>query len=49
MSLLTDPNPDDPFVAEAASLFKKDRKKYDETARAWTRKYAMPGEEEDSS
>eukprot|EP01062_Namystynia_karyoxenos_P032304 TRINITY_DN23821_c0_g1_i1.p2 TRINITY_DN23821_c0_g1~~TRINITY_DN23821_c0_g1_i1.p2 ORF type:complete len:150 (+),score=60.13 TRINITY_DN23821_c0_g1_i1:100-549(+) len=39
-SLLTDPNPDDPLVPEIARLFKTDRKKFDETAREWTRKYA---------
>eukprot|EP01006_Ploeotia_vitrea_P063178 TRINITY_DN85070_c0_g1_i1.p1 TRINITY_DN85070_c0_g1~~TRINITY_DN85070_c0_g1_i1.p1 ORF type:complete len:150 (+),score=18.31 TRINITY_DN85070_c0_g1_i1:39-488(+) len=39
-SLLTDPNPDDPLVPEIAQMFKKDRKKFDENARAWTRKYA---------
>ena len=40
-SLLTDPNPDDPLVPEIARLYKTDRKKYEETAREWTRKYAM--------
>jgi ubiquitin-conjugating enzyme E2 D/E len=39
-SLLTDPNPDDPLVPEIARQFKTDRKKYEETARDWTRKYA---------
>eukprot|EP00996_Jenningsia_fusiforme_P004773 NODE_5639_length_653_cov_97.708609_g5255_i0.p2 GENE.NODE_5639_length_653_cov_97.708609_g5255_i0~~NODE_5639_length_653_cov_97.708609_g5255_i0.p2 ORF type:complete len:166 (-),score=52.14 NODE_5639_length_653_cov_97.708609_g5255_i0:155-601(-) len=39
-SLLTDPNPDDPLVPEIAQMYKKDRKKYEETARQWTRKYA---------
>jgi len=40
-SLLTDPNPDDPLVPEIAQLYKKDRKKFDDTARQWSRKYAM--------
>ena len=40
-SLLTDPNPDDPLVPEIARLFKTDRKKYEDTAREWTRKYAQ--------
>ena len=40
-SLLTDPNPDDPLVPEAAQLFKRDRKKYDDTAREWTQRFAM--------
>eukprot|EP01006_Ploeotia_vitrea_P066094 TRINITY_DN94326_c0_g1_i1.p1 TRINITY_DN94326_c0_g1~~TRINITY_DN94326_c0_g1_i1.p1 ORF type:complete len:149 (+),score=21.25 TRINITY_DN94326_c0_g1_i1:39-485(+) len=39
-SLLTDPNPDDPLVPEIAQMYKKDRKKFEETAQAWTRKYA---------
>eukprot|EP00994_Dinema_validum_P004169 NODE_2207_length_744_cov_367.605755_g1781_i0.p1 GENE.NODE_2207_length_744_cov_367.605755_g1781_i0~~NODE_2207_length_744_cov_367.605755_g1781_i0.p1 ORF type:complete len:149 (+),score=28.70 NODE_2207_length_744_cov_367.605755_g1781_i0:93-539(+) len=39
-SLLTDPNPDDPLVPEIAQMYKKDRKKFDETAKQWTRKYA---------
>lgn len=41
LSLLTDPNPDDPLVAEAASLYKKDRAKFDKTAREWTERYAV--------
>ena len=40
-SLLTDPNPDDPLVPEIARLYKENRTKYDETAKEWTRKYAM--------
>jgi ubiquitin-conjugating enzyme E2 D/E len=40
-SLLTDPNPDDPLVPEIAQLYKKDKKKFEETAREWTRKYAQ--------
>ena len=39
-SLLTDPNPDDPLVPEIANLYKKDRKKFNETASEWTRRYA---------
>lgn len=39
-SLLTDPNPDDPLVAEIASLYKANRKKYEATAAEWCRKYA---------
>lgn len=39
-SLLTDPNPDDPLVPEIATLYKRDRKKFTETAAEWTRKYA---------
>ena len=40
-SLLTDPNPDDPLVPEIAHIYKGDRSRYEETAREWTRKYAM--------
>mmetsp|Transcript_12122 Transcript_12122/g.30847 ORF Transcript_12122/g.30847 Transcript_12122/m.30847 type:complete len:150 (+) Transcript_12122:229-678(+) len=40
-SLLTDPNPDDPLVNEIAQIYKADRARYEETAREWTRKYAM--------
>ncbi|KAG2634177.1 hypothetical protein PVAP13_2NG221200 [Panicum virgatum] len=40
-SLLTDPNPDDPLVPEIAHMYKNQRQRYEETARAWTQKYAM--------
>jgi len=40
-SLLTDPNPDDPLVPEIAHIYKSQRSRYEETARAWTQKYAM--------
>lgn len=40
-SLLTDPNPDDPLVPEIAQLYKNQRHRYEETATAWTQKYAM--------
>ena len=40
-SLLTDPNPDDPLVPDIARIYKTDRGKYSETAKEWTRKYAM--------
>ena len=40
-SLLTDPNPNDPFVPEIASLLKRDTPKHNQTAREWTHKYAM--------
>lgn len=39
-SLLTDPNADDPFMPEAARLYKTDRARYNAEAREWTRKYA---------
>ncbi|KAI0987807.1 hypothetical protein GJ496_007911 [Pomphorhynchus laevis] len=40
-SLLNDPNPDDPLVPDIANLYRMDRHRYDETAKDWTRKYAM--------
>ena len=40
-SLLTDPNPDDPLVPEIANLYKNNRKSYEDSAREWTKKYAM--------
>ncbi|VDM42782.1 unnamed protein product [Toxocara canis] len=40
-SLLCDPNPDDPLVPEIARVYKADRKRYNQTAREWTQKYAM--------
>lgn len=39
-SLLTDPNPDDPLVPEAAQLFKTNKVKYENIAREWTMTYA---------
>ncbi|KAG0495421.1 hypothetical protein HPP92_000112 [Vanilla planifolia] len=36
--LLTDPNPDDPLVPEIAHIYKNQRSRYEETARAWTQK-----------
>merc|ERR1719248_168237 len=40
-SLLCDANPDDPLVPEIANHYKNDHARYCETAREWTRKYAM--------
>lgn len=39
-SLLTDPNPDDPFVPEIAQLYKVNKAKYEATAREYTLRYA---------
>lgn len=39
-SLLTDPNPDDPFVPEIATIYKTDRSRYEMEARAFTQRYA---------
>ena len=41
LSLLTEPNPDDPYHPEIALIYKADRVKYDEVAREWTNKYAV--------
>ena len=46
-SLLTDPNPDDPFVPDIARLYKENRPAYEEQARAWTLQFAVPDAEED--
>lgn len=40
-SLLTDPNPDDPFVPDIATLYKSDKNAYEKNAKEWTKKYAM--------
>ena len=40
-SLLTDPNPNNPFDTKIASMFKKDRKAYNAKAKEWTREFAM--------
>ena len=40
-SLLTDPNPDDPFVPEIANLLKTNKAQYESNARAHTLRYAM--------
>jgi len=39
-SLLTDPNPNDPLMAEIARQYKENRLQYDLKAREWTQKYA---------
>ena len=40
VSLMADPNPDDPFNAEAANLYNNNRIKFDQIAREWTQQYA---------
>ncbi len=40
-SLLTDPNPDDPFVPEIAQLYKANRAAYEAKAREFTLRYAV--------
>ncbi|ETO13816.1 ubiquitin-conjugating enzyme E2 D3 [Reticulomyxa filosa] len=39
IALLQEPNPDDPLCSDVASVYKKNRKKHDETAKDWTKKY----------
>jgi len=39
-SLLDEPNPDDPLVADAAYLYKRDRDKYNKLAMTWVIQYA---------
>ena len=40
VSLLSDPNPDDPLDPEAASLYARDRAAFDAKTRLWTSRYA---------
>lgn len=40
LTLLTDPNPDDPLMPDIARLWVKDRQKYNSNAREMTKKYA---------
>lgn len=42
ISLLSDPNPNDPLRSEAANLYKTDKKKYERTVRDQLKKYAIP-------
>ena len=39
--LLSDFSPDDPMVPEIANIYKKNRSRYNEIAKEWTRKYAI--------
>jgi len=41
VSLLTDPNADDPLATEAAELYKKNLDRYNQVAKDWTKKFAM--------
>lgn len=41
LSLLTDANPTDPLVPDIAQQYRTNRAAYDETAREWTRLYAV--------
>jgi ubiquitin-protein ligase len=46
LSLLTDPNPDDPLCPDIANQYKNNRGLYEATAREWTIMYAI-GDDED--
>ncbi|XP_071696327.1 ubiquitin-conjugating enzyme E2 28-like isoform X2 [Rutidosis leptorrhynchoides] len=39
--LMNEPNPDDALVPEIADIYKTDRAKFESTAQAWTRAYAI--------
>lgn len=41
ISLLTDPNENDPLVGKIAQIYKRDRAEHDATARQWTQRYAV--------
>ena len=41
LSLLTEPNPDDPLSNDVADLYKHNRGEHDIQARSWTRRFAM--------
>ena len=40
VSLLNDPNPNDPLVPEIARLYKSNIEKFNDNAKSWTNKYA---------
>jgi len=47
LSLLTDPNPNDPLVPDIAVLYKTSREAYENNARDYTMMYAMDSSEDD--
>ena len=40
LSMLTDPNPNDPLMPDIAQQYTNSRAEYEETARMWTQRYA---------
>ncbi|KAK9460258.1 ubiquitin-conjugating enzyme/RWD-like protein [Lipomyces oligophaga] len=42
VNLLAHPSEEDAIEGDAADLYKRDRQKYEKTAREWTTKYATP-------
>jgi ubiquitin-conjugating enzyme E2 D/E len=49
LSLLTDPNPDDPLCPDIATLYKTNRAAYEANAREWTALYAIAGADSEES
>ena len=43
LSMLTDPNPNDPLMPDIAKQYTENRPLYECTAREWTERYAMNG------
>eukprot|EP00483_Globobulimina_turgida_P000367 UN00367 len=41
ISLLTDPNADDPLVGDVAQVYKSNRGQFNKTAKMWTKSHAM--------
>ena len=41
LSLLSNPNPDDPLMPDLASLYKKDKNLYNKMIKEWTSKYSI--------
>jgi ubiquitin-conjugating enzyme E2 D len=41
LSLMSDPNPDDPLVPQIAREFRTNRDRFNKKAREWTVKYAL--------
>ncbi len=41
ISLMDDPNPDDPLAPDVAQQYKTNKDKYKQIAREWTKKYAI--------
>jgi len=44
LSMLTDPNPNDPLMPDIAHQYTNDRASYEATARQWTDMYAIGGD-----
>jgi ubiquitin-conjugating enzyme E2 D/E len=40
ISLLPNPNPDDPLMGDIAALYKSDREAYEQKVKEWTQRYA---------